>query len=230
MLRAIVVWRQTLIGVCFVASSGWGCSSSPAHSAPTATDAGDPALRTQVLAACLAFASRLCGASVACCTKAYGSYDAQGCLDTLRDQVCSPAADAVQAGFAVYDDSAVESCLAAHVAANAVCIPTWDQTLELRKSLWSQCKVARGLTEPGGGCSTSVTCAEPDGATTAECVLGECRVLEVLPEGAPCPFQSGAVSTCDSGLYCTTTLDSPGVCSAVLAGACSGVLDRKRHV
>src|SRR5882724_1155736 len=183
MLRAIVVWRQMLIAAGLAASACWGCSSSPAHSKPTAADAGDPELGEQVLAACLTFASRLCAASVDCCTQAYGGYDAQGCLDTLRDQVCSPAAEAVQAGFATYDDSAVDSCLAAHTAANAVCIPTWDQTLELRKSLWSQCKVVRGLTEPGAGCSTSVTCAEPDGAKTAACLVGVCRVLEVLPEG-----------------------------------------------
>jgi hypothetical protein len=224
MLRGVVVWRQTLIGVCLALSCGWGCSSSHAKSAAVEPDAGDPAVRDRVLASCIDFASQLCAASVDCCTKAYGAYDPQGCADTLRDQVCSPAADAVQNGFAVYDDSAVGACLAAHVQANAVCIPNWDQTLELRKALWSACKVVRGLTDPGKGCSTSVTCADPDGEKTVECVGGACRVLEVLPEGAACPFQDGAVSTCDSGFYCTTTPETPGVCTAVLGSACSGVL------
>jgi hypothetical protein len=86
--------------------------------------------------------------------------------------------------------------------------------------------VLRGSTAAGKGCTTDVTCAEPDGAKTAICLGGTCRVLEVLPEGADCPFQSGAVSTCDADLYCTSTLDRPGVCAPVipLGTACSGVL------
>ncbi|HEY5377274.1 MAG TPA: hypothetical protein VIK01_26525 [Polyangiaceae bacterium] len=119
MLRAIVVWRQTLIGVCLALSCGSSCSSSDAKPGARGPDAEDPAVRDQVLAACTDFASRRCSASADCCTRAYGAYDAQGCADTLRDQVCSPAADAVQSGFAVYDDSGVPACLAAHVKANA---------------------------------------------------------------------------------------------------------------
>ena len=187
---------------------------------------GDPALHAQVLTACADFAARLCADSETCCTSSYGKFDALACQASLENDVCRPGADAVAAGFAVYDESAVEPCLAAHAAANAICVPTWDQNLELRKSLWASCKVLRGTTEEGKGCSTDVTCAEPDGAKTAACIGAVCRVLEVLPEGAPCPFQSGAVSTCDSGLFCTTTLDQPGVCApAVATGTeCSGIL------
>ncbi len=179
-----------------------------------------------MLGACSDFAERLCADSADCCEKAYGNYDADGCAQTLLDQVCRPGADAVAAGVALYDDSAVEPCLAAHAQANAVCTPTWEQNIAIRKSLWSSCKVLRGTTDAGKGCTTDVTCAEPDGESTAICVGGACRVLEIIPVGQPCPFQSGAVSTCDVGAYCTTTLDEPGVCAAAgnLGAACSGIL------
>ena len=126
----------------------------------------------------------------------------------------------------MYDADAIEPCVAAHAQADAVCVPTWQENLDLRKSLWSACKVIRGSSEAGKGCSTDVTCAEPDGAKAGVCLRGVCQVLEVLAEGEACPFQSGTVSTCDSGLYCTTTMDEPGMCApATLAGAsCSGVL------
>ena len=179
-----------------------------------------------MLAACTEFATRLCESSRACCTQAYAAYDAEHCLASVLADVCRPGADAVAAGFAVYDEAAVEPCLAAHAAANAICVPTWSQNLQIRSSLWSACKVLRGTSEAGKGCSTDVTCAEPDGAKTAVCSAGTCRVLELLREGDECPFQNGAVSTCDAGLYCTTTMDTPGVCSpqAAIGSACSGVL------
>jgi hypothetical protein len=175
----------------------------------------------------MAYATRTCADSAACCNQAYGGYDADGCVAYLRGEVCLPAADAVQNGFATYDDSAVEPCLAAHAAADQVCVPrTWDDILQIRKEIWSACKTIRGTSDTGQGCTTSVTCAEPDGERTSNCIAGTCRVLEVLPEGAACPFQSGAVSTCDTGFYCSTTEDTPGVCAPVIAlgAACSGIL------
>lgn len=143
----------------------------------------------------------------------------------MRD-MCRPGADAVAAGFAVFDEQFVEPCLAAHVEADAVCVPTWQENLALRKSLWAACKVLRGTTESGRSCSTDVTCAEPDGEKAGVCVRGTCSVLEVLAEGDACPFQSGTVSTCDAGLFCTTTMDGPGVCARAVpqGAACSGVL------
>ena len=71
--------------------------------------------RQTLIGVCLALS---CGSSCSS-LDADEAYDTQGCADTLRDQVCSPAADAVQSGFAVYDDSAAPACLAAHVKANA---------------------------------------------------------------------------------------------------------------
>lgn len=203
-----------------------GCSSA-SDAAPTPPpDAGNVELRAQVLVACEDFAKQLCESSEPCCSQAYGTYDAAACLDSVLEDVCRPGADAVAAGVATYDESAVEPCLAAHAEANAICVPTWQQNLAIRKSLWSACKVLRGTAEAGKGCSTDVTCAEPDGPRTAVCAAGTCRVLELLQEGEPCPFQNGAVSTCDAGLFCTTTMDLEGECvpQAELGSACSGVL------
>ena len=226
MIRRRMAWWRSAAGVCL----GWACfgcssASSETDQAPTLTPDA-MAVRTQVFADCTAFAARLCADASACCTRGYGSYDAEGCLQAMQDEVCRPGADAVAAGFAEYDASAVEPCLAAHAEANAICIPSWDETLAIRKSLWSTCKVLRGKTEAGKGCTTDVTCAEPDGESTVACIAGVCRVLGIIAHGEPCPFQSGAVSTCDSGAYCTTTQDMPGVCSDPIPTgfACSGVL------
>jgi len=223
------VWRQTLIGFCLGALVLAACSSATDAQAAKpgpAEDAGTLATRQRVLTACTDFAQRLCADSGACCMQAYARYDESACTETLVREMCRPGADAVAAGVAVYDEDAVEPCLAARAEANAVCVPTWQENLTLRKSLWTACKVLRGTSEAGKGCSTDVTCAEPNGAKTGVCIAGTCRVLEVLAEGEPCPFQSGTVSTCDAGLYCTATLDALGVCARAIApgAACSGVL------
>ncbi len=219
-----VVWKELVWGV--ASALALGCASASDSPALVAPAPGDTAVHDRVLSACTEFAARLCASSESCCDRAYGAFDEQGCEATVIADVCRPGADAVASGFASYDDSAVEPCLAAHAEANAVCVPTWQQNLQIRKSLWSACKVLRGTTEAGKGCSSDVTCAEGDGEQTALCVAGMCRVLSVLHEGDACPFQSGAVSTCDAGLFCTTTMDAPGVCSPVLplGSACSGVL------
>ncbi|HET7543568.1 MAG TPA: hypothetical protein VFK05_27035 [Polyangiaceae bacterium] len=221
------MWRQTLLFVYLAllpGCSGDALSQSP--SAAAAGGAGTQATREQVLTACTDFATRLCQGSADCCQMAYARYDQAACVETLLRDLCRPGADAVAAGFARYDEQFVEPCLAAHAEANAVCVPTWQENLTLRKSLWAACKVLRGTTEAGRSCSTDVTCAEPDGAKAGVCARGTCSVLELLAEGEACPFQSGTVSTCDIGLYCTTTIDEPGVCTRVTPGgqACSGVL------
>ncbi len=215
-------WRAS---VCAWVLAGIGCSSSSARTPPS-SDAGGAPSREQVLASCASFAERLCAGSEACCNQAYGSYVADGCVAYFQANVCEPAADAVMNGFATYDESAVEPCLAAYASANDICIPDWDQIVSLRKAIWSACKVVRGTAAAGKSCTASVTCAEPEGEKTANCVAGVCRVLEILPEGAACPFQSGSVSTCDSGLYCTATQDADGTCEPVipLGGGCSGIL------
>src|SRR6185369_2267470 len=205
------VLRQTLLFVCLGMFAGCAAATDPAPSpAPGAGgNASTQATRERVLTACTDFATRLCEDSADCCRKVYTRYDQAGCVATLLRDLCRPGADAVAAGFAVYDEQFVEPCLAAHAQADAVCVPTWQDNLTLRKSLWAACKVLRGTTESGRSCSTDVTCAEPDGAKAGVCVRGICQVLEVLAEGDPCPFQSGTVSTCDVGLYCTATMNEP---------------------
>jgi|GEM_PF-1390321 len=223
------VWRQTLLFVCLGALSGCGAESDGSTPSPPGAggaDGGAQATRERVLTACTDFATRLCTDSADCCQRAYARYDQDRCVATLVHDMCRPGADAVAAGFAVYDPQFVEPCLAAHAEANALCVPTWQENLTIRKSLWAACKVLRGTTETGRSCTTDVTCAEPDGGKAGVCVRGTCAVLEVLGEGEPCPFQSGTVSTCDAGLYCTTTMDEAGVCTRANAegSACSGVL------
>ncbi|HYP75929.1 MAG TPA: hypothetical protein VER12_08245 [Polyangiaceae bacterium] len=223
------VQRQTLTFVCLAIL--WGCASATdAGSSPTEGAGGgsdsQKTTRERVLTACTEFATRLCADSEDCCQRAYARYEPSACLSTLLRDLCRPGADAVAAGFAVYDENFVEPCLAAHVRANAVCVPTWRENLTIRKSLWAACKVLRGRTESGRGCTTDVTCAEPEGEKAGVCLRGACSVLEVLPEGEACPLQSGTVSTCDAGLFCTTTTSEPGVCAPATArgSACSGVL------
>ncbi|HEX2672639.1 MAG TPA: hypothetical protein VHM25_17270 [Polyangiaceae bacterium] len=222
------VSRQTLLFVCLGLFSGCAAASdpSPSPSPGAGGSSSTQATRERVLTACTEFATRLCDDSADCCRKVYSRYEQAGCVETLLRDLCRPGADAVAAGFAIYDEQFVEPCLAAHAEADAVCVPTWQDNLTLRKSLWAACKVLRGTTESGRSCSTDVTCAEPDGAKAGVCVRGMCQVLEVLAEGEPCPFQSGTVSTCDVGLYCTTTMDVPGVCARGTAegSTCSGVL------
>jgi hypothetical protein len=180
------------------------CSSSPVKSDagrnPTPPD-------TAVFDGCVDFATRLCADAEGCCQKAYGDFKADGCLATFKRDVCRPAADAVMAGKASFNEHAVDACLAAHAQAHAVCTPTWQQTLELRKEIYAACRIIDGTTEPGRGCAISTTCKHPDGDATADCVKNVCQVVAVLPEGAECPFPSGSVSVCDEGLAC----DAPGL-------------------
>lgn len=183
------------------------CSSEATRQPPR------PGADTTVFDSCVAFAERLCADAQSCCEEQHGGFSLDGCVETFRRDVCRPGADAVTAGRATFDAGAVEACLEAHAAAHAVCVPTWAETLELRKEIYAACRVIDGLTEPGGGCSIAATCKRPDGFGTAECVKNVCRVVEILPQGAPCPFPSGSVSVCDQGLTCDAPgLGSEGVC------------------
>ena len=185
-----------------VALSLAACSSATTSDGDHTPSAPD----TTVFDNCVDFATRLCADAAPCCETAYGGFDADGCLASFKREVCRPGADAVTAGKATFNEAAVEGCLEAHAAAHAVCTPTWQQTLELRKKLYAACRVLDGTTEPGRGCAIATTCKHPEGTATVECVKNVCRVIEILPEGAACPFPSGSVSVCDEGLAC----DAPG--------------------
>jgi len=189
-------WLFALLGLA-ACSSGTDEATSPE---PTPLD-------TSVFDNCVAFATRLCGDAQGCCQTAYGDFDAEGCLDTFKRDVCRPGADAVAVGKAAFNEASVEGCLEAHAAAHAICIPTWKQTLELRKQIHAACRVLDGTVEPGRSCAIAANCKHPPGTATAECVKNVCQVVEILPEGAACPFPSGSVSVCDDGLAC----DAPGL-------------------
>jgi hypothetical protein len=178
------------------------CSSSP-------TDDGKPdptPLDTSVYDSCVDFATRLCQDSEDCCQSAYSGFDLDGCVATFKRDVCRPGADAVMAGRATFDESAVEDCLAAHAEAHRVCIPSWQQTLAIRKRIYAACRVIDGNSKPGSGCSIAATCRHPAGEASVACIKNVCQTIEILDDGAECPFPSGPVSVCDDGLTC----DAPG--------------------
>jgi hypothetical protein len=162
---------------------------------------------TSVFDNCVSFATRLCADAEGCCQMAYGDFSADGCLDTFKREVCRPGADSVAVGKATFNETSVEGCLEAHAAAHAVCIPTWKQTLELRKKINSACRVLDGTAEPGKSCAIAAQCRHPPGTASVQCVKNKCEVVEILVEGAECPFPSGSVSVCDEGLAC----DAPGL-------------------
>jgi hypothetical protein len=209
MLRSASCVLLLLLSACSAEAS-----NDDAPSEPSAPD-------TTVYDSCVDFASRLCADAQSCCEQQYGGFDPDGCLTTFKRDVCRPGADAVTAKRALFNQGAIEACLAAQAAAHAVCVPTWAQTLELRKEIYVACRVIDGLTEPGRGCSVSATCKRPDGLATAECIKNVCQVSEILAEGAPCPFPSGSVPVCDAGLSCDAPgLGTEGVCvKAVASGA-----------
>ena len=186
-----------------VAFSLAACSSGTDE----ATDTEPTPPDTSVFDNCVSFATRLCADAEGCCETAYGDFSADGCLDTFKREVCRPGADSVAVGKATFNEASVEGCLEAHAAAHAVCIPTWKQTLELRKKLNSACRVLDGKAEPGKSCAIAAQCKHPPGTATSQCVKNKCEVVEILAEGAMCPFPSGSVSVCDEGLAC----DAPGL-------------------
>lgn len=180
------------------------CSSeSTEDGSPPATNGPD----TSVYEECVEFATQLCADAEGCCTDAYGSFDADACVATFKRDVCRPGADAVNARRAEFDETAVTGCLAAQAEAHRICVPSWPETVELRKKINTACRVIDGRSPPGAGCSVSASCKRPEGSGTVECIKNTCTLIEVLAEGASCSFPSGPVSICDDGLTC----DAPGL-------------------
>jgi hypothetical protein len=166
-----------------------------------------PEPEVSVFDECVDFATKLCADAEGCCTSTYDGFSLDGCVDSFKREVCRPGADAVAANRAVFDEDAVEGCLVAQAEAHRVCVPTWKQTLELRKKIYAACRVIDGKSPPGAGCSVAATCKRPPGAASVECIKNVCTVVEILAEGAECPFPSGSVPVCDEGLTC----DAPGL-------------------
>jgi hypothetical protein len=177
----------------------------------------------EVLERCSDFAVRLCASAADCCESTTGSFSADACAASFASEVCRPSAQAVGEGVATYNPSAEEPCLMAWVQAHATCTADWEEILSIRRDVWEACKTVRGTYEVGQGCSTSSTCAQPDGPRTARCLpdpttrAPTCQILELLEEGAACRFPNNDVSVCDTGLYCTThERDGVGVCAPVV--------------
>lgn len=188
--------------------------------------ADDGPSRDEVLASCGAFAEKLCESASDCCAMAAPGSTVEACVKGVMSETCRPAADAVAAGLATYHPEAEAACLEAHALSHETCVADWGELLELRRAIWGACKVVQGTLLPGRGCTAAATCAVPEGIGAARCVAGTCRVVEILGEGAECPYPNGDVSVCDAGLYCTTTeRDKSGTCERVVetGGDCSPV-------
>lgn len=216
---------RRLLGLCWLLSAFvmGGCSSGTDEGTNSEPPPTTP--EVDVYEHCVDFATKLCADAKDCCTQAYGDFNPDGCLAVFKRDVCRPGADAVEAGRATFDESAVDDCLAAHAQQHAICIPSWQQTLELRKAIYQACRVINGTTEAGGGCAIAATCKNPAGVATSACVKNVCRTIEILPEGAACPFPAGSVSVCDDGLTCDAPgLETMGHCVKVipLGETCNG--------
>jgi hypothetical protein len=186
-----------------------------------AEPAEPPEIVALVYQRCSDFAARLCASAADCCESTGRSFSAESCVSSFIGDFCGPASQVVGAKHATYHPEAEEPCLAAWTRAHATCVTDWQEILEIRRDVWTACKMVRGTFPVGSGCSTSSECAQPDGPSTARCLPDStgltCQVLEMLPEGAECRFPDGDVSACDTGLYCTTTeRDGLGTCAPVV--------------
>ena len=170
--------RKTLPCALALLAAAAACSSSPTVGGTGGAPSGPD---TSVYDSCVEFASALCVDAEGCCRTAHGEFDQEGCVETFRRDVCRPGADAVTAGRATFNEASIDTCLAAHAQAHAVCTPTWAETLELRREIYAACRVIEGSSEPGLGCSISATCKRPDGVGTAECVKNRCCLLYTSP-------------------------------------------------
>ncbi len=189
---------------------------------------------SEVLDRCSDFALRLCSSAADCCESTTGPFSPEACASSFIHDFCVPASQVVGADRATYHPEAEEACLAAWRRAHETCTVDWEEIVSIRRDVWAACKMIRGTTPVGGGCATASTCEQPDGPATARCVpdpvvldTTTCQVLEILGEGATCPYPDGEVSVCDVGLYCTTTeRDMLGTCETAVpeGGACDSAV------
>lgn len=177
----------------------------------------------EVRGRCSDFAARLCASAASCCESGGAVFSAERCAASFSKQFCAPAASVVGEGRAEYHPESEEQCLTAWAHAHEACVVDWDEILAFRKEVWSACKMVRGKSEVGSGCSTSSDCVQPSGPFVGRCLptpptnQPTCQVLAILGEGAECPWPNGEVSVCDAGLYCTTTeRDVLGTCERIV--------------
>jgi hypothetical protein len=192
--------------------------------APRGAEPAEPdPIIAEVRQRCADFAARLCASAADCCESTGRAFSAESCASSFIGDFCGPASQVVGAHLATYHPESEEPCLAAWERAHATCVADWSEIIEIRRDVWAACKMVRGSVAVGRGCSTSSSCAQPEGPATARCLPDPitreptCQVLELLGEGAECPFPLGDVSVCDTGLYCTTSeRDGIGTCAPVV--------------
>ncbi|HEX6764945.1 MAG TPA: hypothetical protein VF103_05690 [Polyangiaceae bacterium] len=173
---------------------------------------------------CSSFAARLCASAAECCESSGDAFSRELCASSFTSEFCGPASQVVGEGIATYHPEAEEPCLAAWARAHETCVADWEEIIALRQDVWSACKMVQGTVEPGRGCSSSSACAQPEGPATARCLPDPttrqptCQVLEILGQGAECPYPLGDVSVCDVGFYCTATeRGTLGTCDPITA-------------
>ena len=187
-------------------------------------DAAEPnPIVAMVRERCSDFAVHLCASAADCCASTTGAFSSERCASSFISEFCVPAASVAGEGRATYHPEAEEPCLDAWARAHATCVADWEEIVAIRREVWSACKMVRGTAAVGSGCSTSSMCEQPEGSVTGRCLPDPttrdptCQVLEILAEGAECPYPNGEVSVCDVGLYCTTTeRDALGTCAPVV--------------
>jgi hypothetical protein len=196
-----------------------GEEAPPKGASPPDEDAKVVAARER----CAGFAARMCESAAPCCEQTTGAIVVEDCTNDMVTEFCGNAVQLVAAGVATYNADSEDACLAAWSRAHAICDPDWDEFLEINRDVWAACKIVVGTFQPGQNCTSSSQCAQPAGPSAAHCVqhpvtkMRVCQVVEILGEGAECPFPSGDVSLCDVGLYCTAPdLGETGVCQAVV--------------
>jgi hypothetical protein len=203
-------------------ASLFGCAAEEEGKPAPNADHPDPIVE-EVRERCSDFAARLCASATSCCESGGVVFSPERCAASFAMEFCGPAASVVGAGLADYHPEAEEPCLTAWAHAHEACVADWQEILAFRKEVWSACKMVRGKSAVGSGCSTSSQCSQPDGAAVARCLSTpptnqlSCQVLEILGEGAECPWPDGEVSVCDTGLYCTSSgRGVPGTCERIV--------------
>jgi len=203
------------VGVTLLCACGSDPVTKKSGQAGTSSD-----LLDQVLTECTDYAGELCASAAACCSQVT-TFVPNDCVSHYVEKVCTPSAQLVAAGLATYDSTAADGCLAAHQSAYDTCFADWEETIAIRMELWTSCRVINGTIAESQGCDNDARCALPAGeVATSACVQGICRKIELLAEGAPCPFPNGNVSTCDLGLYCTA--NDPGETGTCVASPAEG--------
>ena len=111
----------------------------------------------------------------------------------------------------------IEPCLAAHAVSHQTCVADWRELLELGAASGRRARWCVARAPPGRGCTTSVTCAQPEGASVARCVAGHAAACSSCSARAPSARIRTARSRCATRASTARRLerDEIGVCAPV---------------